>query len=84
MLTMAKDFRIAVLVCMVLSILGRMGPRRNSLVRAANQPGVPPTGASGYPGHHYSFRKMPTTFPTIWKLFSLFFTWIGAIAGFSG
>jgi hypothetical protein len=32
----------------------------------------------------HNFRKMPTTFPTIWKFFSLFFTWIGAIAGFSG
>ena len=32
----------------------------------------------------HNFRKMPTTFPTIWKLFSFFFTWIGAMAGFSG
>ena len=72
------------LVCMVLSILSRIGPRRNSLVRGANQPGVSPTGASGYPGHHHSLRRIPTTLPTIWKLFSPFFTWMGGIAGFSG
>jgi len=32
----------------------------------------------------YSFRRIPTTFPTIWKLFSLFLTCMGGMAGFSG
>ena len=84
MLTMAKDFRIAVLVCMVLSIVGRMAPATTYWCVLPIGRAPPNRRHRLLPEYHHSFRRIPTTFPTIWKLFSLFFTWIGAIAGFSG